>query len=172
MSLLGIGRGQRAARSCAILVIMDWPEDWQARVAGTSCRFCAEGRPQESELGLRICAGAVSDAYLARRAMVRGYAVVIWRGHHVVDPHHLSTPEATNFHLEVLRVGAAIERHVQPLKINYMMLGNRVPHLHAHVTARYWDDPAPGGPLPDGPNYEVPPDQLAADAAALRLLLR
>ena len=79
---------------------MGWPEDWQARVAGTACGFCAEGRPQESEVGLRI--------------------------------------------------------H----------------DLHTHVTARYWDDPAPGGPLPDGPNAEVPPEQLASDAAALRLLLR
>jgi diadenosine tetraphosphate (Ap4A) HIT family hydrolase len=151
---------------------MGWPEDWSARVAGTACRFCAEGRPQESEVGLRIQTGEVSDAYLARRAMVRGYAVVIWRGRHVIDPHHLSPEEAARFQSEVLRVGAALERHFQPLKINYMTLGNRVPHLHTHVTARYWDDPAPGGPLPDGPNDEVPPAQLAADAAALRQLLQ
>jgi diadenosine tetraphosphate (Ap4A) HIT family hydrolase len=103
--------------------------------------------------------------------MVRGYAVVIWRGRHVIDPHHLSAGEAADFNAEVLRVGAAMEQHFQPLKINYMTLGNRVPHLHTHVTARYWDDPAPGGPLPDGPNHDVQPDQLAADAAALRLLL-
>jgi diadenosine tetraphosphate (Ap4A) HIT family hydrolase len=151
---------------------MGWPEDWHARVAGTACSFCAEGRPQESKVGLRIYAGDVSDAYLARRAMVRGYAAVIWRGRHVIEPHHLSAQEAASFHLEVLRVGAAIEQYFQPLKINYMTAGNRVPHLHTHVTARYWDDPAPGGPLPDGPNHEVPLDQLTADAAALRLLLR
>jgi diadenosine tetraphosphate (Ap4A) HIT family hydrolase len=148
-----------------------WPEDWQARVEGTACGFCAEGRPQESRVGLRIQAGEVSDAYLARRAMVRGYAVVIWRGQHVVEPHHLSAQEATKYHLEVLRVGAAIEWHFRPLKINYMTLGNGVPHLHTHVTARYWDDPAPGGPLPEGPNYEVSPHHLAADAEALRRML-
>jgi diadenosine tetraphosphate (Ap4A) HIT family hydrolase len=149
-----------------------WPEDWQERVDGTGCRFCAEGRPQESALGLLIQAGEVSDAYLARRAMVRGYAVVIWRGRHVVEPHDLSAAEAARFHAEVLRVGAALEHHLNPLKINYMTMGNRVPHLHTHVTARYRDDPAPGSPLPDGPNHDVPPVQLADDAAALRLLLR
>jgi diadenosine tetraphosphate (Ap4A) HIT family hydrolase len=53
-----------------------------------------------------------------------------------------------------------------------MTLGNGVPHLHTHVTARYWDDPAPGGPLPEGPNSMVPPDLLAADAEALRKILR
>ena len=104
--------------------------------------------------------------------MVRGYAVVIWRGRHVIDPHHLSAQEAAAFQAETFRVGGALERHFQPLKINYMTLGNRMPHLHTHVTARYWDDPAPGGPLPDGPNQDVPLDQLAADTAALCLLLR
>jgi diadenosine tetraphosphate (Ap4A) HIT family hydrolase len=103
--------------------------------------------------------------------MVRGYAVVIWRGQHVVEPHHLSSQEATKYHLEVLRVGAAIEWYFRPMKINYMTLGNGVPHLHTHVAARYWDDPAPGGPLPEGPNYEVSPDHLAADAEALRRML-
>jgi diadenosine tetraphosphate (Ap4A) HIT family hydrolase len=123
-------------------------------------------------VGLRIFAGDVSDAYLARRALVRGYAVVIWRGRHVIDPHHLAAQEAAAFQAETLRVGAALEQHFQPLKINYMTLGNRMPHLHTHVTARYWDDPAPGEPLPAGPNREMPPDQLIDDAAALRQLLR
>ena len=158
--------------SSAIFAIMGWPEDWQARVAATACRFCAEGRPQDSTVGSRIHAGEVIDAYLARRAMVRGYAVVIWRGRHAVEPHHLSAEEAAGFRAEVLRVGAAMEQHFQPLKINHVTLGNRMPHLHTHVTARYCNDPAPGGPLPDGPNDEVTVDQLAADAAALGLLLR
>jgi diadenosine tetraphosphate (Ap4A) HIT family hydrolase len=84
---------------------------------------------------LRIHAGKVSDAYLARQAMVRGYALVIWRGRHVIDPHHLSADEAADFNSEVLRVGAAMEQYFEPLKINYMTFGNRVPHLHTHVTA-------------------------------------
>jgi diadenosine tetraphosphate (Ap4A) HIT family hydrolase len=151
---------------------MSWAADWQDRVTGAVCRFCTEGRPSESPVGVRFHAGEVTDAYLARRAMVRGYAVVIWRGRHVIEPHHLSTEESIRFHSEVLRVGAAIEQHFRPLKINYMTLGNGMPHLHTHVTARYWDDPAPGGPLPQGPMHELPIDELARDASALAQLLR
>jgi|SRR5215813_2539073 len=147
---------------------MGWPADWDARVAGTACRLCAEGRPDESRTGLRIFAGELTDAYLACKAMVRGYAVVIWRGRHVVEPHHLSCYEAASYNADVLRVGRAIEEHFHPLKVNYMTLGNRVPHLHTHVTARYADDPAPGSPLPDGPNQPLPENTWRADATSLR----
>jgi diadenosine tetraphosphate (Ap4A) HIT family hydrolase len=57
------------------------------------------------------------------------------------------------------------------MKVNYMLLGNSVPHLHTHVFPRYPDDPAPGGPL----SWEAltgvaatADDVLAAQAASLR----
>lgn len=148
---------------------MTWPHDWPDRVSGAVCRFCEEGRPAETRVGVRIHEGEVSDAYLARRGLVRGYAVVIWRGRHVNEPHHLTPDEASRYNAEVLRVGSAIERHFKPLKINYMTLGNGNPHLHTHVTARYENDPAPGAPLPAGPLQEVP--ELTKDAEALARLL-
>jgi hypothetical protein len=39
-----------------------WPENWRELVTGAVCRFCEEGRPAENRIGLRIQAGAVSDA--------------------------------------------------------------------------------------------------------------
>ena len=59
------------------------------------------------------------------------------------------------------------------MKMNIEMLGNTLPHLHAHVRPRYLDDPAPFGPLPhalDDPAF--PEEQLREDAAALREALR
>jgi diadenosine tetraphosphate (Ap4A) HIT family hydrolase len=32
--------------------------------------------------------------------------------------------------------------------MNYLLLGNIVPHLHVHVVPRYLDDRAPERPLP------------------------
>lgn len=150
---------------------MRWPADWDARVAGTVCRHCAEGRPEESRTGLRVYAGEVSDAYLARRAVVRGYVVVMWRGRHVTEPHHLAAGEAAQYWADVLAVGRAVETYFKPMKVNYMTLGNQSPHLHTHVTARYLDDPAPGGPLPVGMNRVLPEADWRADAAALQRLL-
>jgi diadenosine tetraphosphate (Ap4A) HIT family hydrolase len=69
--------------------------------------------------------------------------VVIWHGRHVGEPTELAEEEAAGYWREVLRVGSALERHYQPVKLNYQILGNAVPHLHTHVVPRFADDLAP-----------------------------
>ena len=153
----------------------DWPADWPDRLAGRDCSMCAAGRPERDAYGIRIAAGTYSDAYLQRADVQRGYTLVIWRGHHVAEPTELTDSEAQGYWLEVLRVARALQRHFQPLKLNYQVLGNAVPHLHAHLLPRYMDDPAPGRPFPlpvlTGSERKLPEDQLEQDAAALRALL-
>jgi diadenosine tetraphosphate (Ap4A) HIT family hydrolase len=88
--------------------------------------MCEQGRPEETEYGARFFAGEVADAYLQKTDIQRGYSVVIWRGRHVAEPTELS----------------------EPVKLNYDLLGNSLPHLHTHVVPRYADDPRPGWPFP------------------------
>jgi diadenosine tetraphosphate (Ap4A) HIT family hydrolase len=136
--------------------------------------MCEQGRPDETEWGVRVLAGEVSDAYLQRAAIQRGYTVVVWRGRHVAEPTELTAEEATAYWLEVLRVGRALETHLEPVKMNYDTLGNSLPHLHTHVLPRYADDPRPGWPFPfpaDDPPLH-PKEEFQADVAALRTLLR
>jgi diadenosine tetraphosphate (Ap4A) HIT family hydrolase len=135
--------------------------------------MCAEGRPEQTPWGVRVFAGEVSDAYLQRAAIQRGYTIVIWRGRHVAEPTELEEAEAAAYWRELLRVGRALEEHLQPVKLNYDLLGNSLPHLHAHVIPRYADDPRPGWPFPF-PEDEPEPFEEAgfrADAAALLRLL-
>jgi len=110
--------------------------------------MCEQGRPEKTEYGARIFAGEVTDAYLQRRKVQRGYTVVVWRGRHVAEPTELSRDEATQYWLEVLEVGQRIERHLGPVKLNYETLGNSMPHLHTHVMPRYALDPRPEWPFP------------------------
>lgn len=59
------------------------------------------------------------------------------------------------------------------MKMNFNLLGNSLPHLHAHVLPRYADDPRPGWPFPF-PETEPPPMEAAVfddDVRALRALL-
>jgi diadenosine tetraphosphate (Ap4A) HIT family hydrolase len=135
--------------------------------------MCAEGRPHETRYGIRILEGEVADAYLQRAGIQRGYTIVIWRGRHVAEPTELTEEEAAAFWRELLAVGRALEQHLSPVKLNYDLLGNSVPHLHTHVVPRYAEDPRPGWPFPF-PHEEPPPhdeEQLRADAEALRGLL-
>jgi diadenosine tetraphosphate (Ap4A) HIT family hydrolase len=135
--------------------------------------MCEQGRPEETEYGSRIFAGEVSDAYLQKVGIQRGYSVVIWRGRHVAEPTELSEDEASAYWLELLSVGRALEAHLEPVKLNYELLGNSLPHLHTHVIPRYSDDPRPGWPFPF-PEEDPPPHpeaEFRADVDALRALL-
>ena len=148
---------------------MEWPESFYALKRGDGCPMCAQGRPDETEYGARIFAGEVTDAYLQRRKVQRGYTVVVWRGRHVAEPTELSRDEAAQYWLEVLEVGRRLEGHLQPVKLNYETLGNSLPHLHTHVMPRYALDPRPEWPFPY-PD-EAPPldeDEFRTDVEALR----
>jgi diadenosine tetraphosphate (Ap4A) HIT family hydrolase len=127
---------------------MEWPRSFYELKRGEGCPMCVQGRPDENEHGTRIFAGAVTDAYLQRRDVQRGYTVVVWRGRHIVEPTELSREEAAQYWLEVLEVGRRIERHLDPVKLNYETLGNSLPHLHTHVMPRYALDPRPEWPFP------------------------
>jgi len=154
-----------------------WPADWSERVRGKDCPMCAEGRPDDVHGNLRVGTGRVSDAFLVRNDVgQRGYCVVIWRGRHVADPTELTADEANLYFAEVLRVGRAVEKLYRPIKMNFEMLGNSLPHLHTHVVPRYLDDGEPGHPahfmrtdLQD--DRKIPDAEYAQDIAALRRVL-
>ena len=149
---------------------MEWSEQFYAWRAGDGCPSCADGRPDETPWGVRFFAGAVSDAYLVRADVQRGLSMVVWRGRHVVEPTELSDAEAATYGREVLAVGRALQDVFAPIKINYNVLGNSVPHLHTHIVPRYADDPRPGWPFPF-PDPEPGPmtqERLERDVALLR----
>jgi diadenosine tetraphosphate (Ap4A) HIT family hydrolase len=152
---------------------MEWSKQFYAWRAGDGCPSCVEGRPDEAPWGVRFFAGTVSDAYLARADVQRGLTLVVWRGRHVVEPTELADGEAAAYGREVLAVGRALQAVFAPVKLNYNLLGNSVPHLHTHIVPRYADDPRPGWPFPfpDPEPGPIPELRLAEDVALLRALL-
>ncbi|MCI0727506.1 MAG: HIT domain-containing protein [Chloroflexi bacterium] len=148
-----------------------WPLDYREQLLGAVCSLCAEGRPEEAEGRIRFFSSKWSDGYLHLRGVQRGFAAVIWRGRHVVEPTELSEEDAAAFWFDVLRVGRAMQVVYRPLKLNYQLLGNRIPHLHWLVAPRFLDDVAPGGPLPGSGYHDFPEDAVRWEVAMLRELL-
>ena len=138
--------------------------------------MCAGLGAVESEHGLRVFEGWWAEANLSRRPMRPGYNVVVWKGRHVAEPWELSDEEAAGFWSEVALVARAVEDEYQPVKMNWLSLGNGVPHLHVHLVPRPADDAHAGGPLETEAFHrdttpEVPADELRAEAVMLRALL-
>jgi diadenosine tetraphosphate (Ap4A) HIT family hydrolase len=149
---------------------MKWPPSFYEMRDGVGCPMCTDARPDETPHGARFFLGEVTDAHLRRADIQRGLSIVMWRGRHVVEPTELGPDEAATFWRELLEVGRAIEATFEPVKLNYNLLGNEVPHLHAHVVPRYADDPRPGWPFPfpEDAAPDIPEDRFRADLTALR----
>jgi diadenosine tetraphosphate (Ap4A) HIT family hydrolase len=135
---------------------MEWPQRFYDRKAGIDCPICVEGRPDETPHGIRFYTGELTDAYLSKGGVQRGLSHVYFRARHVVEPSELAPVEAAQFWAEVIVAGRAIEDVFEPVKMNYNVLGNSVPHLHVHLIPRYALDPKPEWPFPF-PEVDPPP---------------
>ena len=72
-----------------------------------------------------------------------------------------------------MQVARALQAVLQPVKLNYEVLGNAAPHLHTHLVPRYADDPRPGWPFPfpDPDPPAMPEERLLRGVEALRRAL-
>jgi diadenosine tetraphosphate (Ap4A) HIT family hydrolase len=153
-----------------------WPERFLDHKAGIDCPMCGNDfTADDIGWGLLLARGEVSNAYLWRSG-TPGYCVNIYTGRHVAEPTELNPDEAAAFWRDTLALGRALEHHYQPIKTNYLLLGNAIPHAHFHVIPRFEAgvDAAPGGPVPFAilDHGRQDEQELQQNAAALRHLLR
>lgn len=123
-------------------------EQWDALVHGEGCPACAEVAATEpvNEHGFFIADLDFSRLRLAANQYVVGYCVLLCH-RHVREPYELSRHERSLFFEDMTRVSQALVTVFEPLKMNITVLGNLVPHLHAHLMPRYYGDPAPNRPI-------------------------
>ena len=119
------------------------PDDWSERKAGRDCALCASLGRGDNDYTVAVAELPWSQVGLERRSRLPGYCIVAWKGRHVAEPTALDPDEAAGYWADVVAVGRAIEAEFQPVKLNFLTLGNWVPHLHTHVLPRYLDDPRP-----------------------------
>lgn len=59
----------------------------------------------------------------------------------VTSLNDLSTPARAQFLQDMARIGDAILKATESFRINYEILGNSEPELHAHILPRYMSEP-------------------------------
>jgi diadenosine tetraphosphate (Ap4A) HIT family hydrolase len=149
-------------------------ERWDALVAGKNCPACSEVASEEpsNQEGFLVTDLDMSRLRLAANQYVQGYCVLLCR-RHVREPYELSKAERGLFFEDMMRAGEALERVFSPMKMNFQILGNAVPHLHAHILPRYYGDPAPHRPLdPGAEEVLLTPDEYAQRVDLIRAALR
>ncbi len=123
-------------------------ESWDRMCRGDDCPLCeAMTQPHDQDrYGVTLLRTENSLVRLSRNQRQRGYCVVV-SVKHVVEPFQLPPHEARAFFDDVMAVASGVCRTCAPVKVNYEILGNVIPHLHCHVFPRYADDGSPPGPL-------------------------
>ena len=119
-------------------------EEWRGLRNGTACPICQRGRP----LGV-VTESPSTWITTEERVACRGYACVIAK-RHVVEPFELSADEQVAFFADAAAVARAVNELFHPVKLNYEIHGNTIPHLHLHLFPRYVGDPYEGRPIRGG----------------------
>lgn len=141
-------------------------ERWDALVRGEGCPLCAALAAGErvDRHGYTIADLGISRLRLGANQFVPGYCVLICT-RHVREPYELGTTERATYFEDMMRAAQALDRVFNPVKMNFQLLGNEVPHLHCHLVPRFYGDPAPGRPLDPNLGTHV----LAAHEAEARV---
>ncbi len=87
-----------------------------------------------------------SVALLGEWQFFEGYCVLVSRTH-ARELFELDSVTRTNYFDEMTLLARAIHQAFQPVKLNYELLGNQVPHLHWHLFPRYDHDPGKRSPV-------------------------
>jgi diadenosine tetraphosphate (Ap4A) HIT family hydrolase len=144
-----------------------WSEDpdlWRAMCTPEGCPWCqGSGPPPEDVIA------ETSRCWITApvEAALPGYVCVSTK-FHAVEPCDLDDASRDAFFADAMAVARGVANAVQPVKMNYEIHGNTIPHLHMHVFPRYADDPYVGYVITSREVFRRAPAEIEAIAAAVR----
>jgi lincosamide nucleotidyltransferase A/C/D/E len=87
---------------------------------------------------------------------------------HVVEPNELPDDEQVRFWLDAMAAARGLADVVEPVKMNYEIHGNTVPHLHIHLFPRHPDDVYVSFVIHNRAQFTRGPEELARMADGIR----
>ena len=128
-------------------------------MTGEPCVMCDKyGR---SGSPLHIADLALSRVFLHEDQFFPGYVLLVLR-RHVTELYDLPAADRATLMEEVSRVAQALAQVFRPVKMNYELLGNLVPHIHWHLVPRLATDPGLRSPIWTVEHQPTPPAPAAA----------
>jgi diadenosine tetraphosphate (Ap4A) HIT family hydrolase len=134
--------------------------EWARRQTPEGCIICVSGGPLDIVADFATCWATVP-----RKAPMSAYVCVVAR-QHVNEPFEMEPAAQSQFWRDAMVIAHAVAEHVRPIKMNYEIHGNTLPHLHLHLFPRH---PFVGGPIdPRMVELERTDAEIAALAAAIQ----
>jgi diadenosine tetraphosphate (Ap4A) HIT family hydrolase len=131
------------------------PDAWRRMTLPEGCPICTRGIPIDVLVELEatwVTAGETPP--------LLGYVCVVSKVH-VLEPFQLSESGAAAFWRDVDIAASALADVFAPVKMNYEIHGNTMPHLHMHLYPRMLDDPLAGQWLTTKQFVRRPPELLS-----------
>ena len=107
-------------------------------MTGVTCKVCAGEWPSTDHW---IADVGLTKAYLFDDQFFPGWTVLVLN-RHATELFDLTADERSRLIEDVSEVALALTMAFEPVKINYELLGNQLPHIHWHVIPRLTGDPA------------------------------
>lgn len=134
----------------------------------SDCMYCSQDERLQSMM-TEICELPHSRVYLFKDQFFRGRCVVAYKKH-VSEFFQMSSLERSLFIDDVSRVAEIIHSALHPQKINYLVFGDNVSHMHIHIVPKYKESALWGTPYIANPfNVKALPD---AEFQELLILLQ
>lgn len=118
--------------------------EWPGLISGELCPICRQGTPTNVIVELECSWLTMGNE--PPGPPLPGTCALFHR-RHAVELHDLTPEEATALMRDVQRVSRALAEAATPVKVNYEVHGNTIPHLHVHFFPRYPGDPFENGPI-------------------------
>ena len=103
-----------------------------------TCKACAGEWPRKDHW---IADFGLTRAYLFDDQFFPGWTILVL-GRHATELFDLTGEERSRLIEDLSEAALALAMAFEPVKINYELLGNQLPHVHWHVIPRLADDPA------------------------------
>jgi diadenosine tetraphosphate (Ap4A) HIT family hydrolase len=120
--------------------------EWDDLIAGEGCPFC-QPQAEANEFEVKVAGLRISTLCVVRSQVYYGYCVLKFNKRHVTGIEHLTEEEYNLFMQDLRQAALAITKAVNPDHMNYVTLGNIIPHLHYHIIPRYKNDPRWRAPI-------------------------
>lgn len=103
-------------------------------VTPDECLYCKNKEKLDS-LMIYIADLEVTKLYLFKEQTYYGRCVIAYKDHGK-ELYDLTDEESALFIKDMQRVGKAINKAVNPAKVNYGMFSDTLPHLHVHIVPK------------------------------------